>query len=145
MKIFVMKRAGPFDALTGQSSQRLNLETRTRHIAQLGRRIRSGDALSNEEREFLGSSLLRIANGEDPYRALCLEVDKAGQRREGLHTAASKKRLAIGWIAAVSNKADPKSISVKDAIAAAARYFGYSPGTMKKYWNQGERSLDFDL
>ena len=140
-----MRRAGPFDVLTGQSSQRLNLETRTRHIAQLGRRIRSGDTLSSEEREFLGSSLLRIANGEDPYRVLCLEVDKPGQRREGMYLASIRKRMAIGWIAAASHKASPKPMSVKDAIAAAARHFGYSPGTMKKMWNEGERSLDFDL
>ena len=145
MKSFVMKRAGPFDALTGQSNQRLNLETRTRHIAQLGRRIRSGDTLSNEEREFLGSSLLRIANGEDPYRVLCLEVDKPGQRREGMYLASIRKRMAIGWIAAASHKANPKPMSVKNAIAAAARHFGYSPGTIKKMWNEGERSLDFDL
>jgi hypothetical protein len=140
-----MRKATPFDALTAQSSQRLNLETRTRHIAQLGRRIRSGDVLSNEEREFLGSSLLRIANGEDPYRVLCLEVDKPGQRREGMYLASIRKRMAIGWIAAATHKANPKPMSVKNAIADAARHFGYSLGTMKKMWNEGERSLDFDL
>lgn len=140
-----MKRAGPFDALLSQAERRAPLEERVRRIADLGRRIRNGNQLSQEELEFIGSALCKIADGEDPYRALCLEVDKAGQRREGLNTAARKKRLAIGWIAAVTNKADPKSISVNDAITAAARHFGYTRGTMRKYWNQGERLLDFDL
>lgn len=140
-----MKHASPFNALLNQTEQRPNLEERVRRIADLGRRIRTGNQLSQEELEFIGSALQKIADGENPYRALCLEVDKPGQRREGLYTASNKKRLALGWIAAASRKDEPESIPVKEAIAAAAQHFGYTPGTMKKMWAEGNRSLYFDF
>jgi len=140
-----MKQAGPFDALLNGTEQRANLEERVRRIADLGRRIRTGNQLSQEEFEFIGSALQKIADGEDPYRALRLEVDKPGQRREGFYTASTRRRLALGWIAAASDKADPESIPVKTAIAAAAKHFGYTPGTMKKMWAEGNKSVFFDL
>jgi hypothetical protein len=140
-----MRKASPFDALLGAEQLRPSLEERNSRIARLGSKLVNGEVLSKEEQMFIGLSLRRIADGANPYQVLDLEVDKPGQRREGMHKASTKKKLAIGWIAAASDRSDPRSVTRKEAIASAARHFGYTPGTMKKMWAQSDKSLDFKL
>jgi hypothetical protein len=140
-----MRQAGPFDALLKQPTPRPSLGERYYRIARLGTILINGEPLSKEVRDYLGSSLRLIAEGADPYLALGLHADQPGQRREGVCRTYVKKKLAIGWIAAASDKSDPASLAVGEAIAAAARHFRYTRGTMKKMWAQSDKSLDFRL
>lgn len=140
-----MRRAGPFDALTRQESYRPNLAERYSSIARLGTMLMNREVLSKEQREFLGSSLQRIADGVDPYVALGLEVDRPGQKREGIYKAHLKRKSAVGWIASASDKSYPDSLTVAEAITVAARHFGYTRGTMEKMWKESNRSPLFKL
>jgi hypothetical protein len=140
-----MDKSGPFDALTKQETIRPNLAERYSIIARLGTMLMNREVLAKEQREFLGSSLQRIADGVDPYVALGLEVDRPGQKREGLYKAHLKRKSAIGWIAAASDKSYPESLTVAEAIAVAARHFGYTRGTMEKMWKESNKSPFFKL
>jgi len=72
-------------------------------------------------------------------------VDRPGQKREGLYKAHLKRNSAIGWIAAASDKSYPESLTVGEAIAVAARHFGYTRGTMEKMWAKSNKSPVFRL
>lgn len=140
-----MRQAGPFDTLLEQPTPRPSLSERYHRIATLGTNLINGEPLSKEVRDYLGSSLRLIADGADPYLVLGLNVDQPGQRREGAYRAYLNKKCAIGWIAAASDKSDPASLKIGEAIAAAAQHFGYTPATMKKMWAQSDKALDFEL
>jgi hypothetical protein len=113
----------------------------------MGHRLERGEALSDEERVYLGKALMAIAEGTDPFKALDLETDKPGQRRSSGFMEHNVRTAVVGWIAAKIKPGEDgaPALRVQDAIKDAAEKFGYEEGTMKKIWNQSTRDPVFKL
>jgi len=112
---------------------------RLRKIVQV---LESGAALSEEDRAFLSTALIRIADGANADVELGVKA-KRGERKGKIKRDPKKVRqFAMGWIAAAKAPWDEEGLglTLEDACAMIGenglKGFGLTEETLRTYWNR---------
>ena len=109
-------------------------------LNKLSKQLTAGTALSAPDREFLGSALAKIANGEDAEKALDVKA-KRGERK-GQQTAIIElhRQFAMAWIATATAPIEEGGlgITLKDATTKIKEQMKNLPTeeSIRRYWNE---------
>ena len=122
------------------------LRARQRVLAKLSHKLKQG-RLTKHEKEWLADRLMSIALGEDANEVLGVNPGRGVKRKQNqVIEAENKLQIVLGWVEVARKEF---GYSVDEACAIADEYFGYSDGTVKKYWgsrlNKSKRVETFKL
>lgn len=142
------RRAHPFDSL-------LNLRKTTRSpyskVAELQRyyswlavQLKGINGLRPEDKKYLVGVFLALGRGASPT-AIFGGKSVRGARRSGAYLTQRMREAIKGYVAVlISPEAEGGfGLPLKDAIQQTAESFGYSPATIKRYWHESDKGIDF--
>ena len=121
----------------------MSIRDRQARLRNLAEQIAIGAPLDEEEKEFLSTALIEIANGEDAELALDVKA-KRGERK-GEHAQNTKIQLAYykPWIATAIAPENEGGLgyTVQDAVAKIKSIATNLPAedTIARYWRSYKR------
>lgn len=121
------------------------------YITKLGQLVAKSTPLSDEDREFLSSSLIEIGSGVDARQALGVKNKRGGTTLERQRELSNRDQLAMSWIAAATAKEDGGlGLTLDGAIDLlhkndSLKVFGITEDTIRKYWNNRPRQRKRDV
>jgi hypothetical protein len=135
----------------GENGRLSFLQERLCRLRYLALRLKAGDELGTNDREFLAVALSRIGDGEDANLVLGVKAG-AGERRTPREAAKSDRiRFALSWVAAITTPEENEFFSrpgvpLKYAFAKASEFFRVKAGTLRTHWYSHPefRSPSFD-
>jgi hypothetical protein len=135
----------------GENGRLSFLHQRLCRLRYLALKLKAGDELGTNEREFLAVVLSRIGDGEDANLVLGVKAER-GERRSPREAAKSDRfRFALSWIAAITTPEENEyffrpGVSLRDAFARASKFFRVKEGTLRTHWygHREFRSPSFD-
>ena len=135
----------------GENGRLSFLQERLCRLRYLALRLKAGDELGTNDREFLAVALSRIGDGEDANLVLGVKAG-AGERRTPREAAKGDRvRFALSWIAAITTPEENEYFSrpgvpLKYAFASASEFFRLKERTLRTHWYSHPefRSPSFD-
>jgi hypothetical protein len=141
-------KANPFDVIlkarnTARSPYSKQAELQRRYY-WLAVRLKGIDGLTSEDKKYLVGVFLALSRGANPTVIFGGKSVK-GSRRGGAYLTQRMREAIKGYIAVlISPEAEGGfSMPPEDAIQQAAESFGYSPTTIKRYWHESDKGIDF--
>ena len=133
----------------------MTLLDRHRRLRTIGRILLKNEQLSDEDREFLGNTLVAISNGDDASAALEIKPHRGEGSYESQKNRDNRDKMALSWIAAAKAPESEgglgltldAAIELLEYSSATEKPFGLDADTIRKYWNNrpNQRTLEFKL
>ena len=122
-------------------------------LRNIGQRLKSGEALSTEDRTFLSAALIRIADGGKSDTELGVKAKRGERKGKNDRISKEKRSFALGWIAVAKTPEAEGGLGLSLEAACAKLYeidgevFGFTEETLRTYWNMkdADRGLSFQL
>jgi hypothetical protein len=120
------------------SKNAVNLAKQLRFLKELGKKLQTDiDALSLEERRFLGQALINIGNGLDPKIEFGVNIGRGQTSAHNSIKIDNNIRAFCGWlhIAMLPFSEGGLDMSLEEAVSkcAASGGFGLTEETMRTY------------
>jgi hypothetical protein len=114
-------------------------QDRLRNIGQV---LESGAALSEEDRAFLSTALIRIADGANADVELGVKAKRGERKGKNDRISKEKRSFALGWIAVAKTPEAEGGLGLSLEAACAMlgenglKSFGLTEETLRTYWNR---------
>ena len=124
----------------------MSIRDRQARLRNLAEQIAIGAPIDEEEKEFLSTALLAIANGEDAEIALDVKAKRGERKSKAMSDSELHRRLALAWIATAKlpENQGGLGLTVKDAVAFIKSRVSHlaSEDSLKRYWNDIKDTAD---
>lgn len=102
--------------------------------------------LDEEDKEFLSTALIAIANGEDAEIALDVKAKRGERKSKAMSDSELHREVALAWMATATlpESQGGLGLSVKEAAAFIKSRVSNlaSEDSLKRYWNEIKDTVD---
>jgi hypothetical protein len=124
----------------------MSIRYRQARLRKLAEQIAIGEITDEEDKEFLSTALLAIANGEDAEIALDVKAKRGERKSKAMSDSELHRRVALAWIdtATLPESQGGLGLTVKDAAAFIKSRVSHlaSEDSLKRYWNDMKDTID---
>lgn len=128
---------------------------RHHRLWKIGESLLNDEAISEEDRQFLGNALINIGYGADARDQLQTKPKRGERSFATSWERELRNRYALGWIAAAKASVEDgglgltldEAIKLLEKSANGRNPFSIDPDTVRKYWNNrpDRRNVEFTL
>lgn len=124
----------------------MSIRDRQGRLRNLAVQIAIDAPLDEEDKEFLCTALIAIANGEDAEIALDVKAKRGERKSKAMSDSELHREVALAWIstAILPESEGGLGISIKDAAAFIKPRVSRlaSEDSLKRYWNEIKDTID---
>ena len=124
----------------------MSIRDRQARLRDLAEKISTSTPLYEEEKEFLSTALIEIANGMDAEIALDVKAKRGERKSKAMSDSELHRKVALAWIAtAIAPESEGGlGLTVKDSAAFIKTRFPYlaSEDSLKRYWSEIKDTID---
>ena len=124
----------------------MSIRDRQARLRNLAEQIAIGAPIDEEEKEFLSTALIAIANGEDAELALDVKAKRGERKSKVMSDSELHRQVALAWIATaiLPESEGGLGLTIKDAAAFIKPRVSHlaSEESLKRYWNDVKNIID---
>jgi len=124
----------------------MSIRDRQGRLRNLAVQIAIDAPLDEEDKEFLSTALIAIANGEDAEIALDVKAKRGERKSKAMSDSELHREVALAWMATATlpESQGGLGLTVKDAAALIKSRISHlaSEDSLKRYWNDIKDTVD---
>ena len=124
----------------------MSIRDRQVRLRNLALQIAVDAPLDEEDKEFLNTALIAIANGEDAEIALDVKAKRGERKSKAMSDSELHRKVALTWMATATlpESQGGLGLTVKDAAAFIKSRVSNlaSEDSLKRYWNDMKDAID---